>query len=181
MDLDSMGGHKRTKKERERDLADIAEMYLKGKYQQEMADWLNAHRPYQLSQRQISSDIKTIHNRWIKSQANFDTNKSAELAKIDRLEREYWDAWERSLEEFKSRTAKSKGASTDGKENIEKTLRTEDRNGDPRFLQGIERCIAQRTKILGIEAPEKREHSGTLQHEIKEIVVVRDAAVSGKD
>ena len=72
--------------------------------------------------------------------------KARELAKVDNLEREYWDAWARSQEEAETRTVTkdSKGGST--------VDRYEGQVGDSRFLSGVQWCINKRCEILGLNA-----------------------------
>lgn len=99
--------------------------------------------------------------------------KFVELEKINRLELEYWTAWERSVgvqvlirEEFEpveaipgKRGRKSK-ALIHGK--LKKTIKeTKSLTGEAKFLEGIRWAIDQRIKILGIEAPAKNDLGGS--------------------
>lgn len=132
--------NKRTPLQRKQDRVKIAEMYIRGMYQSEIAKELG------LSQQQISSDLKKIQKEWQKTTTiALDEYKSKELAKIDHLERTYWQEWEISRLEIKTKTLKTKDA-----EHMEKTLKEEERCGDPRYLLGVQWCIEQRCKILGI-------------------------------
>lgn len=132
---------------------EIAEMYLKGKYQSEIASELGT------TQATVSRNLKAIREEWLKSAlVNFNEAVAKELAKVDNLERVYWESWERSLEPFKSKTVKAKGnprTEEELKANAEQTLKTEDRNGDPRYLQGVQWCIEKRCKLLGLDAPDR--------------------------
>jgi hypothetical protein len=58
--------------------------------------------------------------------------RAKELARLDNLERTYWEAYERSCQ--RSETASEK----------------QQRDGNPRFLEGIQRCVALRCQILGL-------------------------------
>jgi hypothetical protein len=128
----------------------VAGMYLEGKTQHEIAIEVN------VSQGTISNDLKAIQKLWIeKSIEAIDKKKAEELAKIDKLERTYWESWERSLEAFKSKTVKGKKAEAGKDANIEQTLKEEERVGDPRFLTGVQWCIEKRLKLFGLEAPQK--------------------------
>lgn len=132
---------------------EIAEMYLKGKYQSEIALELG------VNQSTISKSLKAVREEWLKSTlVNFNEAISKELAKVDNLERVYWESWERSLTPFKSKTVKAKGnprTEEELKASAEQTLKTEDRNGDPRYLQGVQWCIEKRCKLLGLDAPDR--------------------------
>lgn len=150
-----MAAPKRSEIQRERDLVEVARMYLRGETQQAITDELN-RRYYTtdpLSRQAIGYDIKVLITRW-RHAAFRDINerKAEELARIDALEREYWTAWENSLNQFESKIIKGKGKAGTGAgpETMEQTTRTEDRNGDPRYLQGVQWCISKRCEILGI-------------------------------
>lgn len=79
-------------------------MYLRGEYQSEIA------KHFGVNQSTISRDIAALRDEWLQS-ALVDINeaKAKELAKVDQLEREYWDAWQRSREEYTSTIVKGKG------------------------------------------------------------------------
>jgi hypothetical protein len=157
-----MGIRKRSAVEIKRDRAKIAELYIQGKYQSEIA------RILEVTQQQISYDLQAIQAEWLKNTTlAIDEYKARELAKIDHTERCYWEAWERSIEEFRSRTIKAKGIKADQKvqakpEQAEQTIYTENRCGDPRFLDGVLKCIERRCRLLGLDAPAKVEAEGVI-------------------
>lgn len=143
-----MAAPKRTKVQRERDLADIAQMYLQGKTQVEIAEKL------EISQQQVSYDLKILQDRWRKAALrDLDTAKAEQLAKIDELEREYWRAWEESKETYESSVTEKVTAGETSR--LKAYLRKEDRVGDPRYLAGVQWCIERRCKLLGLDAPEQ--------------------------
>lgn len=141
-----MAAPKRTPIQREDDLRRISELYLRGWRQVDIAAEIG------ISQGMVSQDLKLIQKRWRKQTAiNLDEAKNKELARIDTLEREYWDAWERS-----------KGERVRARQNLvaNKTVRSatvekEQLIGNPAFLAGVEKCIEMRCKLLGIYAPTK--------------------------
>ena len=97
----------------------IAELYLQGKWQTEIAKEVG------VTQQQVSQDLAVLRRLWMQSSlVNVDKIKAKELAKIDRLESEYWKAWEND-------------------------------DTEPRFLNGIQWCIAKRCEIFGLNAPFK--------------------------
>lgn len=131
--------NKRTSLQRKQDRVKIARMYIRKTSQIEIA------RELGLSQQQISSDLKKIQQEWQKNTAiDLDKHKAETLAKIDHLEQTYWTEWEESRKEIKTKTLKTKDATQT------KTLKAVERLGDPRYLDGIQKCIEQRCKILGI-------------------------------
>jgi hypothetical protein len=160
-----MSGKRRSNGQLARDRRRIADLYLQGELQADIAVQLK------IDQSTVSRDIAHLQAEWRKSAlVDIDARKSQELAKVDRLEREYWAAWERSCEDAETATQKQRGkvtkaAGEDGQfvaeqpAEISKTRKGQ--AGDPRFLSGIQWCIERRCKILGIDAPEKHKHSGT--------------------
>jgi hypothetical protein len=143
-----MAENKRTKVQRENDLVKISQLYLAGSTQAEIAAQLGVTQP------QISYDLKELRKGWLESSlVNLDEAKAQELAKIDRLEREYWSVWERSQKDKKTETTGEAGT----------TVRTEEQSGDPRFLEGVRWCIHKRCEIFGIDAPRKIGIDGKLE------------------
>jgi predicted transcriptional regulator len=141
-------GKKRTKIETEKLRNDIASLYLQGVEQVEIG------KKFEITQQAVSYHLKKIRKKWLESALrDFDELKSQELAKIDNLEREYWDAWIRSQED------KEMEEESMGKDGETFKKRREGQVGDPRFLVGVEWCINKRCEILGIDAPTKIEGS----------------------
>lgn len=152
-----MAAPARTKDERERDLDEVARLYLQGMTQAAIAAQLSkdSSRSYTVTQRTISRDMEVVRKRWLDSSLrNFDAAKAQELAKIDNLEREAWESWHRSIG---TRRVTSTGRETGGRDgNKDKAqVRTEDMLGDPRYLAQIQSCIDRRCKLLGLDAPAK--------------------------
>ena len=82
----------------------VAELYLRGVAQYKIAEELN------VTPAQISMDLKKLAQQWQQSSMeNMDKIKARELAKIDKLEREYYDAWIRSCQIKTKKSAKKKG------------------------------------------------------------------------
>lgn len=147
----------------------ITERYLKGDTQQQIADQLG------LTRQQIGYDIKDILARWEeKAIRNVDALKNKELDRINILEREYWKAWERSQEDKVTHQSvrKHKAAELgDGKDDdgepteivnpasveVTDTESIAYQVGNPTFLSGVQWCISERCKLLGIYAPTKTE------------------------
>lgn len=146
-----MAAPKRTPIQIENDRTEIARLYLQGLTQTQIGQRLD------MTQQMVCHDLKVIRQRWLESSViDFNAAKARELARIDNLEVTYWEAWERSLEQFKSKTVKAKGSDLEAaKASAEQTIKTEDRNGDPRYLEGVRWCIERRCKILGVDAPDR--------------------------
>ena len=151
---------KRTIQQHEEDLVFIAERYLKGLTVEQITGELNDARlgSYSLSKWTISVDIDIIHKRWITSYlVDFDKAKARELAHIDMLELEYWNAWrtsQKKIEEIESEKIEDKqGGQRVTLPSYERTRvkKIEKmRDGNNEFLRGIQWCIDQRCKILGL-------------------------------
>jgi hypothetical protein len=152
----------------------VAEMYLRGKSQFEIAQKLGCDRTT------ISKDLKALRIEWLQS-ALVDLNeaKARELAKIDHLETTYWTAWARSLRDAvtitrEAVTGKEReiaavvlSAQTDDGNTVEAIMREvekrEGQSGNPAFLAGIQWCINKRCEILGLDAPKKQDISGNVE------------------
>jgi predicted transcriptional regulator len=148
-------GKRRGKAQVARDRRRIADLYLQGEIQADIAEAL------EISQATVSRDIKALQGEWLASAlVDFNEAKAQELAKIDKLEREYWDAWQRSCEDKEATLVENREAK--GDKQSKSWLRREGQAGDPRFLQGVQWCIERRCKILGIDAPEKKEITGAM-------------------
>lgn len=141
----SNAGRKSNKEIVARRRAIVAELYLKGYYQSEIAQQVN------VTQQQISSDLKALRKQWKESAIrDYDAALDEELARINRRETEAWDAWERSKQQFKQRNIKGRSVGEAQTSVTEKSERIEDRNGDPRYLNIVETCSKQRCELLGL-------------------------------
>ena len=128
--------------------AEVARLYLEGRTQADIGAQLG------LSRQQIGYDLGAVRQEWLQSSlVDFNAKKAEELARIDKLEREYWSAWEASKQDRQtSTTEQTTGAEG---ERLKAAIRKTDQTGDPRYLAGVERCIEQRCKLLGLCAPQK--------------------------
>ena len=145
-----MAEKKRTPIQREYDLEQLASLYLKGKRQVDIAVELK------VTQQQISYDLKEIHKRWRESGiVNLDEAKQKELSRIDELERTYWDAWENSLSERTRSRVEKTGVDAEGNPRGKSSIEREMLLGVPAYLTGVQWCISERCKLLGLYAPTK--------------------------
>ena len=173
-----MAINKRTKAQREGDLARIAELYLSGTKQADIAATLGVSQP------QISYELKKLQKRWAASAIrNLDAAKGEELAKIDNLELEYWACWRKSGGEVKSKSVEREKIVLDEENKIHKGAaglaqvgaegvkegeivrtieRSEIRIGETKFLDGVQWCIERRCKLLGIDVPAKASITGDI-------------------
>jgi len=126
----------------------VARLYLQQRTQDEIARLVN------VDQGTICRDLKALQAEWQRQRLDdFHQAKLRELARIDRLEREYWDAFERSCNE-RAQTVQERSTAPSG-DRLKAATRTEVRDGNAEFLRGVERCIEMRCKILGTFAAVK--------------------------
>jgi hypothetical protein len=127
----------------------VAALFLRGtKRQSELALRLGVNRST------ISRDLKALNARWKEAAVrDLDAAKGQELERLDQLEAEYWQAWEKSKGPHEvTTTEQTTGGDSD---RTRAAIRTEEQHGDPRYLDGVQRCIEQRCKLLGLCAPQK--------------------------
>jgi uncharacterized protein YjcR len=124
----------------------VADLYVKGCTQVAIAEKLS------LSQATISYDLKFIQQKWKESCVrDFDLARQRELEKLDKLEREAWAAWERSQRPSQGATVREGKPGANGTT----TKAMKQRDGDPRFLDVIHRCITSRRALLGLDLQEQ--------------------------
>jgi hypothetical protein len=142
-------------------MVQIAEMILAKKTQQEIAARCNVPRS------SVKGWIDRIEREWLAHAAkDLDTHKAKEMAEIDRLQRMYEDGYARSMQpRDNSATYSEIGAGRNNNAKKDPTAgtirpyrnvatRENTPEGDPRFLDGIMKCIERRIKLLGLDAPE---------------------------
>ncbi|MEP0915325.1 hypothetical protein NC981_00715 [Leptolyngbya sp. DQ-M1] len=156
------GRDRRSKIQRDRDRATVAELRLKGWTQQQIADYL------ELDQSTVSRDLKSLERHWQESSLrDFDAERGMQRDRLDLLEREYWQAWERSQEsketsireQLRNAIASEEGGSIAGDGRVKIATRTEQKTGDPQFLNGVAKVITERSKLLGLYPDGHRDRS----------------------
>lgn len=146
-------GAKFTPEERRNHILTVESLYLSGHSQADIG------REIGVSQQQVSKYLRVLQKAWLERLgSDVEATKSRELARIDRLEREYWTAWTKSQED--SETSVEESGSGPLGPTSKHSLTRKGQVGDPRFLQGVMQCVEMRLKIIGGFAPIKQEHSG---------------------
>lgn len=184
-----MAAPKRSPFEIARDRAEIAHLYLTRVPQAEIADRLSKARGYTLTQQMVSYDLQAVYKLWRQSAVrDFNEDKARELARIDALELECWEAWRESKKPRKVETTQQRQADSTS---LTVTIRTERTEGNPAFLAGVQWCIGKRIEILGLAAPvkiaptdpsgEKPYESLTDAERIDRLVALVDAARARRD
>lgn len=135
----------------EHTLAVVANRLLQGYSLRDIAEELGVSKP------RAAELTRQVAQHWRNSaMVDIDEARGIELAKLDKLEHEYWLAWERSKMPrtmTTQRTAPMPAGSSDMR--VTAGMRTEERDGDPRFLDGVFKCIERRIKIYGLDQPDK--------------------------
>jgi len=114
-----------------------------------------AHPDVNLPDSTVRDMLRKIKAEWklLYGEASADL-RVAELAKLDHIETEAWEAWERSKENKRRDQINSEiNVKSDGtSKRTPRVARTiqEDRTGDPRYLDVIFRCIDKRDRLLGL-------------------------------
>jgi hypothetical protein len=118
----------------------VAELHLQGWSQPAIAHQLEVSQPT------ICADLKAIRQDWRDSAIrDFDALRDRELQKLELIEREAWSAWQRSQKPAQSAVVTGDGHDQKARKSMKHQY------GDPRFLQLISHCIAQRRAILGLD------------------------------
>lgn len=124
----------------------VAELYLQGWPQFKIAKEVGVTQP------QVSYDLKHLSKKWQENaMINIDKIKARELAKLDQLEWEFYRGWIKSKELQVKEKKRYKDARLE-----EVSKETIDTSGDPRFLDGILKCLSKREELLGYGAPSKK-------------------------
>ena len=138
-----------------RDRAVVAQLYLTGVSQMAVSRHMNERDgiEYPYTPKMVEKDLAALRKQWLASGIrDFDQGRAEELAKIDALEVEAFDAWRRSQE---GKSVSAKKVVEGGLHGIvrEEQDREESSPGDPRFLALVQWCINKRCEINGYDAP----------------------------
>ena len=137
------------------DKAEIARLLLEGNTLKEISIKMQKARAYKISFKSVEKQMLQMRKEWILSAAvNMKEVQARELAKIDNLERTFWEAWYESWNEVRKEFQEL----VEGwREKKVARVEKETMLGKVEYLQGVEWCITQRCKIFGLEAPTRTE------------------------
>lgn len=147
----------KTPEERELHLTRVWELYTSGK------NFADIGRALGVTRGQIRYDIISLRTTWHKeNMANITLYTEQELAKLDHIENEAWDAYYRSIGK-KKHVFRKKGTITDEDGTpltelalLEEKEKTWNEAGDPRFLQIALQASQDRRQLLGLDAPKRQ-------------------------
>lgn len=149
----------------------VATLYKRGysirKIQSEVMKRL-ALKTYSLAT--VHSDIKSLLEEWRENRIeDMDAALQLELERIDDTVRELWEQWEKSKTDYTKTARKQKGSPSRDNETGQTAIRTYQterteteviRLGDPSYISEIRMQLAERRKLLGLYAPEKKDIQG---------------------
>lgn len=99
----------------------------------------------------IHRDLEAIRLLWREQSSEFFTTRiEEELARLDQLEAEAWDAWRESRKARKTTTEDASFAAQKKNSAKRKSVRTESPNPDAALLRVVFDCVDTRLQIMGI-------------------------------
>jgi transposase-like protein len=127
----------------------VARLYYRGGLSQQ-----KIAKRVKVTQQQVSLDLAAVREQWKQQMGEkLDELKVEQLIKLDMIEAESLRGWRRSLRDAERKRAKIVNAEGEARQETEKT--SEGQSGDPRFLNEARQCVADRRKMLGMDAPQK--------------------------
>ena len=122
----------------------------------------------------VHKDVQTLLKEWRESRLeDMDDALQLELTRIDDTVQELWEQWEKSKEDYTRTQRKRKGAparsgnqDNNSPDDGIRTFSVEEKTqqvimlGNPAYIAEIRQQLAERRKLLGLYAPEKRDIQG---------------------
>ena len=128
----------------------------------------------------VQKDIRSLLDEWRESRIeDMDDALELELQRIDETVRELWEQWEKSKEDYerKRKGTPQRQPNNQAGQNQQQQSRQGDRMqtlfveektqnvvglGNPAYIAEIRQQLAERRKLLGLYAPEKKDVQGTM-------------------
>lgn len=120
----------------------------------------------------VHKDVRTLLDEWRESRLDdLDDALELELQRIDDTVRELWEQWEKSKTDYSKTESKQKGSPSRDKDTGQTTIRTFQTErketevvslGNPAYISEIRQQLAERRKLLGLYAPEKKDVQGSV-------------------
>lgn len=164
-----MAETKRTEKQRQEDCTIIAKYMVQGFSVRNIAEMLNQEneqndKDYSISKSQVMYDMKSILKEWQEERKDLiDLVVDRELKKLDVIEAECWQAWEKSKQGKRTTTiAGGQVINNQAGGGAIKERKIEETNGEIKYVTMILACMDRRRDLLGYAAPKKVEFSGSV-------------------
>jgi hypothetical protein len=147
---------------------EVAALWLRGVQQAQIAGRLK------VSAVTVARDLRALRKEWHTTRVrDFEQSQEQELRKLDLLEREAWEAWDRSLRPVE--TNKVSGAGSDLSENRRGEKSSRSSHGAARYLEIIARCIDKRCEILGLRVVQPAHSTVVVQTtDIRQALLMND-------
>lgn len=162
------GYNKRTKAERERDILFCTNLFMRGYSYREISRLLNIEltkqgASYELTFQMVYYDMRKVLDEWKDDQKqNISDYVAQELRKLDRMEAELWEAWEKSKKIVKKKTRRNRADDSDPDDGTKRPgdygyteTQLEETPGDSKYFDLILRVWDKRAKLVGYDVPEK--------------------------
>jgi hypothetical protein len=141
-------GKPRSKIQSQLDRATVAELYLKGWTQLQIAQHL------EIDQSTVSRDLKCLQEQWKASAArDFDTDKAAELERLAMIEKEAWAAWQKSQTAKETSLSEELAVASGGRSRT--SVKIEQKTGEVAYINALVKIVDIRAKLLGLFPSEK--------------------------
>lgn len=128
----------------------ISSMLLTGMTTRAIAEKLG------LSQSAVARAKLQAEAIWLeRMNANIDEIKSAELAKLDWMEGQVLEQWERSKDDHQRRVVEEIPSRAGGNPARKAKIETAGQCGDPRYIVAWLQIMDRRAKLLGLDKPQK--------------------------
>lgn len=149
----------------------VSKMYKRGhSYREIKAEVMKRLDLKAYSLQTVHKDVHFLLKEWRESRLeDMDEALQLELTRIDDTVRELWSQWEKSKEDYFRTTNTRRGAPKTDKKTGGSSIETygieEHRTnivglGNPAYISEIRQQLAERRKLLGLYAPEKKDISG---------------------
>lgn len=156
----------------------VAKLYKRGySFRQIQAEVMTRLSLPTYSLRTVSRDIHCLLEEWRENRlTDMDKALQLELERIDETVRELWEQWEKSKEDYTATTNTRKGAPRRNEETGQRDIQTysvEERSnnvvglGNPSYITEMRNQLAERRKLLGLYAPEKKVIEGKMDTNIE--------------
>jgi len=162
-----MSRKKRNETELLIDRAAITDMLLRNMSLRQIAGELNKRNEgrYEITFQQVYYDVKKLQLEWYQeAQDLIEQGIVREIKKLDKIEAECWEAWEKSKKGKRSTIMEGGFVDAEGKETAGNIVnrKFDSSTGEVKYLEMIERCIVRRAELLGVVFPAKKEDGGQL-------------------
>jgi hypothetical protein len=139
-------GRKHNAAQREHIRAEIAKLRYRGISFRDIADELHISLAY------CYSEYKKLEEAWIaESLHDVARLRAREIAKLDEIEAQAWQAWSRSCDYHTILAEQFEYGPTGDRRRKKAEAKRIERPGDAKFLDIIGKCIERRCKLLGLD------------------------------